>query len=201
MMKENAKDMIKEAEKETKKEKEVVKKPEVKKAPTEVKEKKVEPVVSITPKVVESIKSEKETKKPDVPVKKAEEKKVDTKVDAKQENKDAKPAPPVQNKKDDVSKPLAKAVNDLKKAVDTHEQAKSEEKKIIDSKMTKDNKPLETKVEKLELKNPNKPDEQKNATSKTSAVMPSIPNPEKKKEIDHGIKTLKLEKVKFGPNG
>lgn len=67
--------------------------------------------------------------------------------------------------------------------------------------MAKDNKPLETKTEKLELKNPNKPDEQKNSTAKTSAVMPSIPNPEKKKEVDHGIKTLKLEKVKFGPKG
>ena len=41
----------------------------------------------------------------------------------------------------------------------SHEKAKVEEKKIVNSKMAKDNKPLETKTEKLELKNPNKPDE------------------------------------------
>jgi len=68
--------------------------------------------------------------------------------------------------------------------------------------MTKDNKPLETKVEKLELKNPNKPDnDSKNGT--TSAIMPSISNPETNKtvKVDHSIKTIELKKVQFGPNG
>lgn len=69
--------------------------------------------------------------------------------------------------------------------------------------MTPENKPLETKIEKLQLKNPNKPDtEPKKKDGITATLMPSIPNPEKKNDlVDHSIKTFKLEKVKIGSNG